>query len=167
MTTSSVLRDQLQIAKGDRVLVFGIGNDGRQDDGIGIHLFTALEQRKWPSGWGLDADYQLNAEVALQISEYQVVLFLDASRKQIDSPFYLEEIVPDERVSFSTHAMSAASVLGLCVRLYAVQPRCYWIGVPGESWGYGVGLSDRAEYNVRQLLMEFDSLLGSTGELHA
>ncbi len=58
MTTSSVLRDQLQIAKGDRVLVFGIGNDGRQDDGIGIHLFTALEQRKWPSGWGLDADYQ-------------------------------------------------------------------------------------------------------------
>lgn len=159
MIGRSQLQQQLQILSSDRVLFYGIGNEGRQDDGVGIRLISALEQFCLPSGWDLDANYQLNAEVALQISEYDVVIFLDASRKQVEAPFYIEKISPDNRIAFSTHAMSAASILGLCEKLYVSSPRCFWIGIPGFSWEFGEMMSEEAERNTKCLLNEISILI--------
>ena len=51
-----------------KILVYGYGNPGRQDDGLGVALVEELEQwvatEKIP-GLDFDSNYQLNAEDAL------------------------------------------------------------------------------------------------------
>ncbi|MFL7814309.1 MAG: Ni/Fe hydrogenase, partial [Anaerolineales bacterium] len=69
-----------------QVLVYGYGNPGRQDDGLGIALVDKLEE--WASQQGLDGvqfenNYQLNIEDAEAISGKDLVIFADASEEEI------------------------------------------------------------------------------------
>ena len=70
-------RQSHQCAKGStadlKILVYGYGNPGRQDDGLGIFLAEEVEKRNLLSVT-VDTNYQLNAEDALLASEFDVVL---------------------------------------------------------------------------------------------
>src|SRR5579864_8005890 len=93
-----------------RVLVYGYGNPGRQDDGAGVALVEELEAELGGRGRGalsgvtFDTGYQLNAEDALAASQNDVVIFVDASRDTSER-FCFRAISPAPTVSFSTHAM--------------------------------------------------------------
>lgn len=167
MKTSLTLQEVLPLAKEQRILFYGIGNEGRQDDGIGIRLIEKLEQMSLPVHWQVDANYQLNAEVALQIADYQCVFFVDASKQDVRDAYYLEKIVGEKRFSFSTHAMSAASILGFCEQMYEASPNCFYIAVPGENWGIGEGLSAKAEANISKLVTDLTELLAREKACHA
>ncbi len=69
-----------------KILVYGYGNPGRQDDGLGIELAEEID--RWCSESGItnvqtDTNYQLNLEDAAGIAQYDVVIFADASREDI------------------------------------------------------------------------------------
>src|SRR5271157_2392117 len=70
-----------------RILVYGYGNPGRQDDGAGVLLVEELAawarsgERPWLT---FDSNYQLNAEDALAAADQDVVIFADASRDQLE-----------------------------------------------------------------------------------
>ena len=75
-----------------KVLVFGIGNPGRQDDGLGPALVEQAEKLlpgQLSSASNLqidyDANYQLNVEDAETISAYDLVYFVDASKAEIET----------------------------------------------------------------------------------
>ncbi len=133
-----------------RVLVYGYGNPGRQDDGAGIALADELEawaltaERPWLT---FDRNYQLNAEDALEASGHDVVIFLDASRDQ-DEPFQFTAIGPSDSVSFSTHAMSPESVLALCRDLYGERPAARLLTIRGYSWEPNEAMTARARGNL-------------------
>jgi len=64
-----------------QILIYGFGNPGREDDGLGIELARRLED--WSKKSGLpgitfDSNYQLNIEDAEVISEKDLVIFADA-----------------------------------------------------------------------------------------
>jgi hypothetical protein len=61
------------------VLVYGYGNPGRGDDGLGIALADAIERRALP-GVTVQRNYQLNLEDALLLTEFEATVFVDASR---------------------------------------------------------------------------------------
>ena len=65
-----------------KTLIYGIGNLARQDDGLGIRLIERLETAGPPEGMSLESNYQLNAEDALLIAPYDVVIFVDAATGQ-------------------------------------------------------------------------------------
>ncbi len=70
-----------------RILIYGYGNPGRQDDGLGIRLVERLEE--WSVLNGLDGvsfenNYQLNIEDAEAISDQELVIFADASEEDIE-----------------------------------------------------------------------------------
>ncbi len=144
---------KIAITPKERVLIYGIGNLARQDDGLGHHLVQALENCQLPDAWILDANYQLNAEDALLISDYDVVLFADASKNEkIETPFQIRKIEADSKLNFSSHAMKAGSVVALCDQLYGRQPRCYWLEIPGKEWEIGETLSQKAKVNLAETL---------------
>ena len=73
-----------QVNKEPRILIFGYGNPGRQDDGLGVAIAERIE------GWArqvsqtnieVDSNYQLNIEDASNISEHDIVYFVDASKE--------------------------------------------------------------------------------------
>lgn len=136
-----------------KILVYGFGNPGRQDDGAGVFLAEELE--KWASAEGLgdisfETAYQLNIEDAELISHFDFVIFADASQEQIDGIIYTDVSPGDSRVEFTMHAVSVSYVLDLCGKIYHKFPVTSLLHIKGHEWELKEGLSMRAEENLRK-----------------
>ncbi len=133
-----------------RVLVLGIGNPGRGDDGLGAAAAERLGSRRLP-GLTCDANYQLNVEDALACSRHDVVVFVDAARG-LGTPFSWSEVAEEASLPAMTHALGPSAVLALCAALYGRRPEAHLLAVRGHRWGVGEGLSPRAEADLAAAL---------------
>jgi hydrogenase maturation protease len=130
-----------------RVLVLGYGNPGRLDDGLGPALAESLAAAALPDVT-VDADYQLTVEDAAAIAEHDVVVFVDAAVKGTE-PFYFLPVAPSPEVSFSTHSISPASLLGLVRDVFQRATPGYVLGIRGYEFNeFGERLSPRAAANL-------------------
>ncbi len=133
-----------------QLLVYGYGNPGRQDDGLGIELVKKLEE--WAAESGLDNiefenNYQLNIEDAEAISNKDLVIFADASKEDIED-FCLSKVDGSGKLSFTTHAASPAYVLELCKELFQKEPLVLLLHIKGHEWAFKEGFSERAMGNL-------------------
>jgi len=136
-----------------RVFVYGIGNPGRQDDGLGPLLAERLEG--WVESEGLsdikiDANYQLMAEDAHTVSEHDLVIFADASKEDISS-YAVSRVEATGNIGFSTHSMTAESVVGLTLELYGTPPPVYMVHIKGYEWEYAAEMTEQALQNLNQV----------------
>ncbi|OGS37313.1 MAG: hypothetical protein A2293_06405 [Elusimicrobia bacterium RIFOXYB2_FULL_49_7] len=143
------------------ILVYGFGNPGRGDDGLGIALAEEIERRDLPDVQ-VETNYQLNAEDALLISEKRLVVFVDAS-KGISEGYALTRLQPSHTIGFTTHAMSPSSVLALCEELYQKSPETYLLEIAGQEWEMVERLSDKAKAYLQAALLSILSLLQERG----
>lgn len=133
-----------------KILVYGYGNPGRQDDGLGVLLAEAIE--KWTSDGQLDhvhtdSNYQLNLEDAADIAHYDIVIFADASRADIGH-FSLIPLEPSDVVEFTMHAVSPAFILHLCSEVFNRTPRAYLLHIRGYEWEFMGKLTEKARKNL-------------------
>ena len=128
------------------ILVYGFGNIGRQDDGLGVLLAERIDERHIP-GVQVEVNFQLNAEDAMTIAAHDLVVFLDASLAT-DKSFELEAIEPEQSIAFSTHAMSPGSILAFSQEMYQKCPESYILHLRGYEWEFGLPLSARAQSNL-------------------
>ena len=134
-----------------QILVYGYGNPGRQDDGLGIALVTQLE--KWAAesqmtGIRFDNNYQLNIEDAEAISNHDLVIFADASEEEIGD-FCLSVVDGTGKLAFTTHSASPSYILKLCQELFQKDPLVLLLHIKGYAWDFQEGLSQRAKENLR------------------
>ncbi len=132
------------------LLIYGYGNPGRQDDGLGPALVTALEERNAANpraGLVLESNYQLNAEDALEVSRHDSVIFVDAAEEG-DAPFQFKPLLPESVIAFSTHSLSPGTVLALCGELYGKLPAAWILTIRGYSWEPNAPLSVEASANL-------------------
>lgn len=118
--------------RGPRFLVYGFGNPGRLDDGLGPACATEL-QRLGLRGLTVNVDYQLTVEDAWQVAQYPYVIFVDASLDG-PAPWTLQELDPVYRSQFSTHLLDPASVLGLARRVFGAHTRGFLLGIRGYEF---------------------------------
>jgi hydrogenase maturation protease len=154
-----------------RILIYGIGNPGRQDDALGPGLVEAM-QRAFETTAGIpavvhefsfDANYQLNVEDAEALSRHDVVVFADASRT--DQSFRLTAIDPEPTASFSTHSVSPGGIVALCNQLYDAHPAVYMLAIRGYEWEVNEALSDHAQTNLEAAAaFLIDALRSGDGE---
>ena len=142
-------------------LVFGYGNPGRQDDGLGVACVEALEQ--WAAverqpGLVFDSNYQLNIEDALAVAGHDGVLFADATRAPV-ARFALRRIAPLAATAFSTHAMTPEAVLALCAELYGKRPAAWLLTIQGHSWEPNAVMTAEARANLAAALAFVKPLL--------
>lgn len=128
------------------VIVFGFGNPGRRDDGLGPALADRLEKEPLP-GVVPDSDYQLNVEDGYTISEHDAVVFVDASVSCAE-PFEFCAIEPSAEITFTTHAISPESVLALCHDLYNPRVKGYVLAIRGYDFELVEELTTRAKANL-------------------
>ncbi len=138
----------------DNIVIIGIGNNTRQDDGVGW-LFLDLLEREGFNSHNLIYKYQLMVEDAELISAFNTVIFVDACKSELENGFLLERIYPSEEVSFSTHSVPPNQILNLCETIYAKIPTAYLIKVQGYEWNIGVGLSKQAKTNLKNAMDQF------------
>ena len=133
-----------------RTLIYGIGNPGLRDDGLGPKLVSLVEAESIDNV-DCDSNTQLNIEDALTCSHYDNVIFVDASETAAP-PFEFKELEPAREIASTTHEMSPASVLTLTEELYARRPGAWLLAVRGYEWDIGEGLSPQAEINLSAAL---------------
>lgn len=148
--------------KDNSLFIYGFGNPGRQDDGLGPAIIEKLDQEKIP-GIITDSNYQLNIEDAHNISQSRTVIFVDASINA-DEPFSFSRIEPSAEITFTTHTMSPESVLALCMEIYQKAPETYVLAIRGYEWEFVEGLSVKALRNFNEA---YKFLLEKIENLHS
>jgi hydrogenase maturation protease len=140
-----------------KLLLYGYGNPGRQDDGLGIALAEKIEgwaRERFPGKVDVDTNYQLNIEDAEKISHYQMVIFADASQESIESFSYTPVKPSKATIEFTMHAMSPSYIVHLCNDLFRKDPDCFLMHIKGYEWEMKEGLSQDANSNL-QTSMQF------------
>ncbi len=138
-----------------KILLYGYGNPGRMDDGLGnvfINEITAWINDKGIENIQVDSNYQLNIEDAEAISIQDIVIFIDASQENIED-FVITKVNPsDAKIEFSMHAVSTAYILSLCEKIYKKSPETYLIHIKGYEWDFAEILTEKAAANLNKAL---------------
>ena len=133
-----------------KILVYGYGNPGRQDDALGILLAQKVES--WAKknnipGIVTDTNYQLNIEDAYNLNDYDKVIYVDASIENIEQ-FKFHPIKPNLNPTFTMHAVSPEFIIGLCQEIYGEIPEAYLMHIKGYHWDFMGELSKGAKLNL-------------------
>jgi len=134
--------------KKNKTIVFGIGNIGRQDDGLGWLFLDHLKEKQF-AYMDLEYRYQLQIEDAELITKYDTVIFVDAVKNKLKGSFYFKECNPSAKYSFSTHELAPETILYLAENLYQHKPKTYILGIEGIQWNLEIGLTDKAKLNFK------------------
>jgi hydrogenase maturation protease len=137
-----------------KTLLIGIGNAGREDDGLGWAFLEQVEQEVFFEGDRLYR-FQLNLEDAELISRYEMVLFIDAYKGELENGFLVSRCLPCAGAGFSTHLLPPESTLYLCLKLYGCQPQAWTLAIQGYHWEIKEGVSPQAQVNLRRALSWF------------
>jgi len=130
-------------------LVLGIGNCGRKDDGLGWKFIDYLMVQKIEN-LDLDYRYQLQIEDAELISNYDRVIFVDATKESTTDGFYLRPCSRVGLTEMNSHSLHPETVYSLCSTVYGKTPECMILGIEGKDWGLETGLSSEAERNLER-----------------
>ena len=145
-----------------KVLVFGIGNPGRRDDGLGPALAEALEAKQL-EGVTIDADYQLTVEDSVSVAEHDVVVFADADAVGPE-PYSFKPIGPATGdVGFSTHGAEPGGVLALAERVFEKRTEAYVFGIRGYEFELSMEMTEKAKANLARALEFIEPLLRGQG----
>jgi len=144
-------------------LIYGFGNPGRQDDGLGVAFAERLEQ--WAESENIrniefDTNYQLNIEDAEVLSNHDLVIFADASVEETDS-FYISRITGNADATFTTHAASPEYIVYLCESLFHRKPAAFLLHIKGYEWEMKEGLTGKAGKNLVRALDRCKDVLRS------
>lgn len=149
-------------------MIYGFGNPGRMDDGLGNAIVNRMkewvEENNMEADFDFDSNYQLNIEDADAISDKDVVFFADASTEEIDG-FCITKVDESAKVAFTTHAASPGYIVGLCQKIYGKTPLTYLLHVKGYEWDFREGLTGKAEKNLERALKHLQGLCSNTDQL--
>ena len=134
------------------VLIFTYGNPSRGDDALGPAMFDLLEAHKSTGGNLTDTDlltdFQLQIEHAVDLEGRECILFVDAGVSCAE-PFDLQQLQAERDDSFTTHAMSPASVLSVYQQINSCEPPpAYLLTIRAYEFGLGLRMSETATENL-------------------
>jgi len=126
------------------LVILGIGNDSRGDDGLGWAFLDALENNPDIKAQLLHR-YQLQPEDADAIAQAKTVVFVDATKDKLEMGFQWESAMPERRPSVHSHWLPPSAVLGFCNEVFGHCPDAYILSIAGDQWELGQGLGPDAQ----------------------
>lgn len=130
------------------ILVIGYGNELRGDDGLGPRVAQDISAANFP-GVQVRSVCQLVPELAAEVAEARMVIFVDAA---VDPDRITVELTPmtvHEATDWSTHIADPRTLIALTRTVYGRTPEAWWLTVPGQNFGFGEGLSTIARANAK------------------
>ena len=154
LISNAVKQNRLSLADFNHAdcLIYGIGNVGRQDDGLGWAFIDWLEAEGICPQAETVRHYQLFLEDADLISNKSRVLFIDATKDPSVEAFSLQPASARLDFSFTSHAISIPSIMATCQLCFEVQPEVAVLAIRGYEWALQEGLTDRAKSNLDQAI---------------
>jgi hydrogenase maturation protease len=133
------------------VLLLGVGNPGRGDDGLGPALAERVEALGLPEVT-VDSDYQLTVEDSAAAAEHELLVIADAAATGPE-PYSFQPLKPSEHLEFSSHSVEAGGILGLAQTAFGKKPEAYVLGIRGYDFEMlSEGLTAKARENLEAAL---------------
>lgn len=157
-----------------RVLVAGMGNDLRQDDGFGIAVVRSFEASGAPEGVRIYESGIAGIGLVQELMDgYEALIVVDATDRGAEpgTVFLLETDVPareelteESRQEFlaDTHLTVPSRALTLARALGVLPPTVYILGCQPKECGLGLDLSEPVERGVTEAV---ERLLDLTARL--
>lgn len=147
------------------VLIFGYGNPSRADDALGPEFLNHIEAERDAAGvppvFDTLTDFQLQIEHSLDLEGRRLVLFVDASGSA-RPPFEFAPLQARQDDSYTTHAMSPASVLAVFKQISGcVPPPAFLLSIAAYDFELGKPLSNEAEHNLEEAIKFTRGLLNN------
>lgn len=132
--------------KQKKILIVGIGNTLRSDDGIGKYICDCIEKINLPDVH-CTAAYQLETNLLEELIQHDTVIIADAAVSGKPVSFINAATLEQQPVSSSHHA-NAASIASLGKQLYQKDVEILLCAVRGENFDIGEQLSITAIQNA-------------------
>jgi len=136
-----------------KTLIYGYGNPGRQDDGLGpacVEVIGEWLKMQNLTNIEIDCNYQLNIEDAERISEIDKVIFVDATIEPIEDCLMTKVEPGNNYIEFTMHAVSPAYVLALCQKIFHKTPETYLLHIKGYEFELIEELTTKAKQNLEK-----------------
>ncbi|HEV8045414.1 MAG TPA: hydrogenase maturation protease [Rubrobacter sp.] len=155
-----------------RVLVAGMGNDLRQDDGFGIAVVRRFSETGVPEGIRVYESGIAGIGLVQELMDgYETLIVVDATDRDAEpgTVFLLEAEVPaqeepteESRQEFlaDTHLAVPSQALTLARALGILPRRVYILGCQPKECGLGMELSDPVERGAAEAIERLQVLLG-------
>ncbi len=147
------------------ILVIGYGNTLRRDDGVGVRAAEAVAALNLPTVQVLTR-HQLVPELAEPISRARAVIFVDAAANGVPE-LELQEVAPQTGNPILAHAADPTALLALAGNIFGHCPPAWTLAIPVTDFGFGDGLSARAEAAARAAVREIRRLVERQSSNHS
>ncbi len=139
------------------LLILGIGNGFRKDDGLGPALLKQL-QRSDLQGVELQVQSGEGSSLMAAWQGYEQVVLVDAvcSGALPGTVFELEaseQVIPSRFFHYSTHAFSVAEAIEMAKALGELPQALTLFGIEGADFGSGTGLSPIVTAALPELML--------------
>ena len=139
------------------LLVLGIGNTLRCDDGAGVAVSEALASQA--PCLNVKVCPQLSPELSAEISQARAVLFIDAvatepsgTQRPIQQPLRCGSDETAPAGDPFSHALTPERLLALTLALYNHCPPAWQLLIPGHRWDVGDELSPATRQACQEAL---------------
>jgi len=138
-----------------KVLLIGMGNREQGDNGLGWMFVDMIDSLGYDF---LNFEYreQMFVEDAKLISNYDVVIFVDASYQKFDGGFEISRCFAASHGFYFSNAQAPPAMLYLAKKLYQKYPKTYLLSISGEEWEEQPSLSSEAIKNLQSAVEFFD-----------
>ena len=136
------------------ILLFGIGNCGRSDDGLGWAFLDRIQLEAEFSGL-VEYRYQLQVEDAAMASRADRVIFVDSYQGALPGGFQWAPCNPSREFEFTSHVLAPSAVMYLCQDLYGKVPPAELLLIQGDCWDLDTSMSDAAQLRLENALETF------------
>lgn len=139
-----------------RILVIGVGNPYRRDDGVGPHLAQAIRKHGPPCVHAIEHSGEGASLMELWRNEDAVYLFDAVSSGGVPGSIThfdaLGHSLPTDFFNYSTHAFSVAEAIEMARVLGSLPSMLRVYGIEGSNFNTGQGLSAPVAGAVGMLL---------------
>ncbi len=134
-----------------KLLIVGIGNTLRSDDGVGAYVCEKMEKLNLPGTTTIIVQ-QLQVEMIEEMSHYDHVIIVDASATNDTIQFEpLQENL--QQTVASSHHVNASLVQILSQKLYNKTLSLYLCAIPGSNFDTGDTLSIDTEKTAKEAIV--------------
>jgi hydrogenase maturation protease len=140
------------------ILLLGIGNSLRSDDGIGAYVCAQMQHLQL-NNVVIQTAQQLQTEYVEELLNYKAVIVIDASIAATEVSF--EKVVAGGSAVASSHHMNLSMMQALAQQLYGKPVELYSCAIPAENFELGDSLSSTAKQHAATAIKLLESQIAS------
>lgn len=150
---------------GERLLVLiGLGNRMRRDDGVGLWVAQHLQAHGWPSLKVFPLGVPDPVALAQAWAGVEIAWIVDAAVAEAPPGTILrirgEDLLTDPRERWlSTHGLTLREAIAFARMLEASPSRMVVYGIVGRDFRYGEGLTPDVEAGARRLIRRLERII--------